>query len=105
MFHLMNNNRISGNLRPCPNAMPDDGEVDVSVLACPRWRLPLELAHMIGLTQTNRSRYATTCHDTTWTTQRSTPLPVEADGEPMADASEVRFACYKTPVLVKFWDC
>lgn len=103
MINLMNNNRISGDLRPCPNAKPDDGLVDVSVLRCPRWRLPLELVQMVGLCVVNPSRYVVTCRGKEWRTELVKPLPVEADGEPMSVARVVRFGLYGKPLEVKFW--
>lgn len=102
MINLMNNNRISGDLRPCPNARPDDGLVDVSVLRCPRWRLLFELVKMVGLRDVNTSRYVKTCQGKEWRTELETPLPVEADGEPMLAAQRVRFGLYEQSIQVKF---
>lgn len=102
MINLMNNNRISGDLRPCPDARPDDGLVDVSVLRCPRWRLPLELVRMVGLREANRSRYVKVYRGREWQTELQEALPVEADGEPMQAARVVRFGHYSLPLQVKF---
>lgn len=103
MINLMNNNRISGDLRPCPDARPDDGQVDVSMLRCPRWRLPLELVRMVGLREANPSRYVEVYRGKEWRTELAKPLPVEADGEPMQAAQVVRFGLYSQSLQVKFW--
>lgn len=104
MINLMNNNRISGDLRPCPDAKPDDRLVDVSVLCCPRWRLPLELVKMVGLRKENQSRYVEIYQGKTWQTELPMALPIEADGEPMQAACSVRFGLYAQPIRVKFFE-
>lgn len=102
MINLLNNNRISANLRPIPFSRADDGVLDVCVLSCPRWRLPFELMRMVDATEPSSSRYVRCYRGLSWEHQFNTLLPVETDGEPREKSRWVRCSLYEKQITVRF---
>lgn len=100
MLSLNNNRRISGDLYPCPDAQLDDGLIDVFTLRCPRLRLPIELTRLVKAKQPVHSLYTTREHvrEGHWTFDN--PLPVEIDGNPIGDTTELSLSLYDKQIQV-----
>lgn len=100
MLSLNNNRRISGDLYPCPNAQLDDGLIDVFTLRCPRLRLPIELTRLVKATREVHSLYSSReqVREGHWTFDK--PLPVEIDGNPIGETTEIHLSLYDKQIQV-----
>ena len=100
MLSLCNNRRISGDLFPCPDAKIDDGLIDVFALHCPRIRLPRELMRLVKAKKPVLSKFVKREQVLSGEWVFDKPLPVEIDGNPIGETSEMQMALYASSIEV-----